>query len=165
MDFNHMNLIVSDNIEQFQRGLNKVLKDKFCKNYTLLEKSEAFESLGTAQFYHGDYKDAVGNLELAIAPQYLELKSERSVVFIKVMLANLYCRFGDFVKAENILENTISISSHEYDDLVPVIQSNWAIVLTHLKQNKEAIMKAREALSSAALLHSKSSSLVSYEEN
>ncbi len=160
MDFDRVHLIVSDNVKQFQKALKKITRRK--KKYTDVEVSEAYESLGIAQFYHGDLKEAVINLELSIDPRYIELKPERSVIYVKIMLANLYCRFGQYEKSENLLANAVSISSTDYDDLIPTIQSNWAIVLLHLKKDKEAVLKGREGLASAAQILSKTSNEVHF---
>jgi hypothetical protein len=56
--------------------------------FTNIERSEALESLGVAQFYNGDYADAVVNLEGAIAPRYVKLKSKKRLIMIKSLVSS-----------------------------------------------------------------------------
>ncbi len=83
MDFDCLDLVVSDNIVQYREALEEVINENHAEKYTDVEKSDAFERLGIAQFYHGDYKEAVTNLEIAICPQFLEFKSARSIALVK----------------------------------------------------------------------------------
>lgn len=59
--------------------------------YTNIERSEALESLGVAQFYNGDFADAVLNLEASIAPRFVKLKTKKRMIMIKTLVRPLYC--------------------------------------------------------------------------
>jgi len=57
------------------------------KEFTNIERSEALESLGIAQFYNGDYAESISNLEAAIAPRYIKIKAKRRVAIIKTLVS------------------------------------------------------------------------------
>lgn len=56
---------------------------------TDIERSEAFESLGIAQFYCGEYLDSVSNLELSICEEYVELKTGDRLSYIRILVCTL----------------------------------------------------------------------------
>jgi hypothetical protein len=59
--------------------------------YTNIERSEALESLGIAQFFSGNFSEAVTNLEAAISARFVKLKSKKRLAMIK-MLVRHYLR-------------------------------------------------------------------------
>ena len=59
------------------------------EKYTPIERSEALESLGVSQYFNGDYSEAVVNLEAAIGPRFLKLKSKKRITLIKSLVSSL----------------------------------------------------------------------------
>lgn len=75
------------------------------KEFTNIERSEALESLGIAQFYNGDYAEAISNLEGAIAPRYIKIKAKRRVAIIKTLVSIA----PPVVSSSSIISNVLCI--------------------------------------------------------
>jgi hypothetical protein len=57
--------------------------------YTDIEKSEIYESLGITQFFNGNYSEAIDNLKASVQPQYLRLKSNKRICYVKLLVRNM----------------------------------------------------------------------------
>ena len=74
-------------------------------------------------------------------------------------MSSLYCRFGHFDRSENLLSYSIQMSESMTTaaDFVPTLLSNLAIIYLLQKKEKDAVLKAREALISAGQIYPKNS--------
>lgn len=87
MEFEGIDILTALKISEFES--NVALTSSSKTDYTNIERSEAFETLGIAQFYNGDYSDAVLNLEKAISNRFINLKSKRRLMIVKSLVGNL----------------------------------------------------------------------------
>lgn len=85
MDFETVDILTALKINEFESKVAITASSK--KEYTNIERSEALETLGIAQFYNGDYADAVTNLEKSISPRYIKLKSKKRVMVVKSLVS------------------------------------------------------------------------------
>jgi len=84
MNFGNVLILPPLKVHQLEDDVARKTADK--TKYTNIERSDAFESLGIAQFYNGNYGEAISNLEAAIAPRYIKVKSKRRVAVIKTLV-------------------------------------------------------------------------------
>lgn len=54
--------------------------------YSVIEQSEVFEVAGICQYFNGQYREAMVNLELSIKGQYESLKPQRQLCYIKILV-------------------------------------------------------------------------------
>jgi len=78
--------------------------------YTDIEKSEIYESLGITQFFNGNYSEAIDNLKASIQPQYLRLKSNKRICYVKLLIGILYFRAADLNSADEYFSSVAEIS-------------------------------------------------------
>lgn len=86
MNFSNVLILPSLKVHQLEEDVARKSANK--TKYTNVERSDAFESLGIAQFYNGNYADAITNLEAAIAPRYIKVKSKKRVAMIKTLVSS-----------------------------------------------------------------------------
>ena len=84
MNFNNVLILPPLKVLQLEDDVARKTADK--TRFTNIERSDAFESLGIAQFYNGNYAEAISNLEASIAPRYIKVKSKRRVAVIKTLV-------------------------------------------------------------------------------
>ena len=69
---------------EFHKKLDEIQSNPSA--YSEIETSEAYETLGKAQYYNGYYSKAFGNLEQAISGNYQSLRPDKSVATIKLLV-------------------------------------------------------------------------------
>ena len=85
MDFSTVPFLPELKINEFKAKVEKTtVTEKI--NHTDIERSEALESLGIAQFYNGDFADAVVNLESSISQRFIKLKSKKRLSTVKMLV-------------------------------------------------------------------------------
>eukprot|EP01032_Pedospumella_encystans_P025765 gene25765-29109_t len=154
MNFNNVLILPPLKVHQLEDDVARKTADK--TRFTNIERSDAFESLGIAQFYNGNYAEAISNLEASIAPRYIKVKSKRRVAVIKTLLGSLYYRFGDLQRAE-LLFATAGESCRKIhnDKLWSITLSNLAIVQLRQENTKDAQKNAKAAVDIVQKIYSR----------
>lgn len=184
MDFEEVDILTSLKINEFEARVAITASSK--TEYTNIERSEALETLGIAQFYNGDYSDAVINLEKAISSRYIKLKSKKRVVIIKTLvrkrsdfiletvlsftcavlcvllqLGSLYYRFGDLHRAEQMFAAAGDSCKKLHENVMwSTNLSNLAIVQIRQENAKDALRNARASVDLLQKIYSKKCSEV-----
>eukprot|EP01038_Epipyxis_sp_PR26KG_P006608 gene6608-9075_t len=158
MSFRSIELLSNNKINELQAKIDEIIKDEdaFCA----IEQSESFEALGIAQFFNGHYGQAFTSLEKAIENKFESIRTYRSIGIIKVLLAHLYFRFGQYNNCENYLKSALlsfkKVENVSCQTEIAVIHSNMAITLLKLNREFEAVEFASNGISIARKLYTQS---------
>ena len=85
MDFERIDFLTSLKINELEAKVALTSSSK--TEYTAVERTEALESLGIAQYFNGDYFDALHNLEASISQKYIKLKSKKRLALIQSLVS------------------------------------------------------------------------------
>lgn len=78
--------INDDLISSARLKLNRVTEN--ISKYTVFEQSEAFEVAGICQYFNGQFREAMVNLDISIKKPYENIKPPRQVCYIKILVGN-----------------------------------------------------------------------------
>lgn len=178
-----MEIIPEDFISRSQMHLNRIKENSH--KYSLIEQAEVYEMVGICQYFNGQFREALTNLDMSLRGQYEALKPMRQVCYIKLLviliakllifmatlisaeqLGSIHFRFGNMDKADNILKaaNNMAMKLKNTEYIV-VSLTNLAIVNLRLKKYGVAIKYSREAVDVVAENYSTSSHEVLYRFN
>lgn len=124
-----------------------------------IEKAEALETLGIAEFFQGDYHSATEHLAKSLAFKLADGKrSPRRLCNCLIMLALARFRLGDVAQSDEDLQEAVKIGQEaKHTDLTAIALTNRALILAKKEVLQQAIMQSRKAIELSAEIHAKSS--------
>jgi len=79
-----IDMIPEDLLVKSQITLSRIKENT--KKYSVVEQSEAYEIMGICQYFNGQYRDAMLNLETSIKGQFEAIKPPRQLCYIQILV-------------------------------------------------------------------------------
>lgn len=84
----NINVIPEDLLVKSQITLSRI--KEAANKYSIVEQSEAYEIMGICQYFNGQYRDAMANLEMSIKGSYEGVKPPKQLCYIKILVGLYY---------------------------------------------------------------------------